>query len=132
MEKHNVVVKGILKKGDKYLAVMKWYDDRIMDPFQWEFIDGKVMFGESPEHAVLRLIEEYTGMCAMVDKVLYVWNYMLGDTSNIGIAYLCETTDDDIELSEELQEYKWLSVDEFEKYISNRRMLDDISSALNK
>jgi hypothetical protein len=34
MNQYNVLVKGILKKGNKYLIVNKWYDDRIVDPYQ--------------------------------------------------------------------------------------------------
>ena len=31
-------VKGIIKKDDKYLLVKRWVDDRIPDPFLWEFV----------------------------------------------------------------------------------------------
>lgn len=130
MEQYNILVKGILKKGDKYLLVKKWYDDRIVDPFQWEFVNGGVMFGETPDHAVLRLIKEYSGMCAKVDRVLYVWNYMLGDVSNLGIAYLCDTTDEEVELSEDLHDYQWVVMEEFGDYITNEKMLKDIRNAL--
>ena len=130
MNQYNVLVKGILKKGNKYLIVNKWYDDRIVDPYQWEFVNGEVMFGETPEKAVLRLIKDFSGMCAKVDKVLYVWNYMLGDVSNLGIAYLCETTDDEVELSEELHDYKWVEIEEFKEYITNEHILKDVTNAL--
>ena len=36
-----VYVKGIIKKENKYLVLKKWMDDRIPDPFVWEFIDGE-------------------------------------------------------------------------------------------
>lgn len=35
-------VKGIIKKDDKYLLVKRWVDDRIPDPFLWEFVDAEV------------------------------------------------------------------------------------------
>ena len=46
MSKFRVLVKGIVQYQDSYLAVERWYDDRIFDPYQWEFIDGEMEFGE--------------------------------------------------------------------------------------
>ena len=42
MSKFRVLVKGIVQYQDSYLAVERWYDDRIFDPYQWEFIDGEM------------------------------------------------------------------------------------------
>ena len=47
MSKFRVLVKGIVQYQDSYLAVERWYDDRIFDPYQWEFIDGEMEFGKS-------------------------------------------------------------------------------------
>ena len=33
-----VRVKGIIKRDDKYLLVKRWVDDRIPEPFVWEFV----------------------------------------------------------------------------------------------
>ena len=52
MNKYRILVKGIVQRDNKYLAVEKWYDDNIMEPYQWEFIDGEAEFGESPDKAV--------------------------------------------------------------------------------
>ena len=38
MSKFRVLVKGIVQYQDSYLAVERWYDDRIFDPYQWEFM----------------------------------------------------------------------------------------------
>ena len=42
MKNTYVRVKGIIKKGDTYLLLKRWVDDRIPDPFVWEFIDAEV------------------------------------------------------------------------------------------
>ena len=49
MDKYRILVKGIVQCHGKYLVVEKWYDDRIFDPYQWEFLDGVMEFGENPE-----------------------------------------------------------------------------------
>ncbi len=76
MNKYRILVKGIVQKGNRYLTVEKWYDDNIVEPYQWEFIDGEAEFGESPDKAVVRNIQEQTGLITEVDRVLYTWTFM--------------------------------------------------------
>ncbi|MFU0827468.1 MAG: Nudix hydrolase domain-containing protein [Lachnoclostridium sp.] len=129
MEKYRIMVKGIVQYQDKYLIVKKWYDDRILDPYQWEFIDGKLEFGEEPEKGVLRLIYETTGLTAYVNRILYTWSFMMGDVWNIGISFLCLSTSDEVMLCEELNDFKWVTREEFGNYISNKAVLADIEKA---
>lgn len=130
MDKYKILVKGIVKHEDKYLIVKRWYDDRISEPFQWEFVDGIVQFGESLEKAVLRNVEERTGIDACISQVMYTWTFMVGEVCNIGVAFLCMTAIDHVTLSEDLLEYKWITKDEFADYIENKNVLKDIQKAL--
>ena len=41
MENIYLRVKGIIKQDDKYLLIKRWVDDRIPDPFLWEFVDAR-------------------------------------------------------------------------------------------
>ena len=103
-----VRVKGIVKKDDKYLVLKRWMDDRIPDPYVWEFIDGELVKGESPDEAVLRLVDEALGVTADIDRIVYTWSNMLGDTQCIGIAYLLKVEADDshFTLAEEFGEWE--------------------------
>ena len=131
MNKYRILVKGIVQRGNKFLIVEKWYDDNIVEPYQWEFIDGEAEFGESPDAAVIRIIQEQTGLTAVVGGVLYTWTVMIGTECNLGLTYLCltEQDEDDVILSEELHDDKWIEGIEFEEYIHNKRMLDDLEKA---
>lgn len=129
MDKYKIMVKGIVQYNDKYLIVEKWYDDRIVDPYQWEFVDGKVEFGESPDKGVIRLIQQSTGLGAEISKILYTWSFMMGDVCNLGITYLCLSASEEVILSEELNSYKWITKEEFGDYIDNKAMLQDIEKA---
>lgn len=131
MNKYRILVKGIVQRGNKFLIVEKWYDDNIVEPYQWEFIDGETEFGESPDAAVIRIIQEQTGLTAVVGGVLYTWTVMIGTECNLGLTYLCltEQDEDDVILSEELHDAKWIEGIEFEEYIHNKRMLDDLEKA---
>lgn len=128
MDRYRIMVKGLVQNMDKYLIVERWYDDNIVNPYQWEFVDGSVDFGESPDDAVIRTIKEQTGVDADIDHILYTWTYMVGTVCHVGIAYLCLTgaETDSVELCDELHDYKWITQDEFEQFIDNKRVLNDL------
>ncbi|MDD7404189.1 MAG: NUDIX hydrolase [Butyribacter sp.] len=129
--RYRILVKGIVQRGNEFLAVEKWYDDNIIDPYQWEFVDGEAEFGESPDAAVIRVVQEQTGLTAEVDRILYTWTFMIGSECNLGIAYLCLTDmeEDEVILSEELHDAKWIEPSQFDEYINNKRMLADLEKA---
>lgn len=129
MNKYAIMVKGIVRYEDKYLLVQRWYDDRIEDPYQWEFVDGKIEFGEAPDKAVIRLIREQTGLEPIIDRIAYTWSYMVGDVHHIGISYECMTLEDEVILSEELHDFRFVSKEEFGDYITNEKLLDDLKHA---
>jgi ADP-ribose pyrophosphatase len=129
MEKYRILVKGIVQYSDKFLIVEKWYDDRIVNPYQWEFIDGELEFGEKPDEAVIRIVQQKTGLTVYLNKILYTWTFMVGDVCNIGISYLCISVSDEISLSEDLNDFRWIYKDDFEDYIENQSILDDIKKA---
>ncbi|MDF2486801.1 MAG: hydrolase [Herbinix sp.] len=128
MDRYKILVKGIVQYEDKYLVVRRWYDDRLLEPYQWGFIDGTMDFKEPPDKAVLRCINEQTGLSATMERILYTWTFTTGDVFNIGISYLCRVTFDDLILSEELTDANWIVKEELENYIE-RRVLDDIEEA---
>ena len=129
MAKHRIVVKCVVNYGSEYLLLKKWYDDRIDNPFQWEFPDGEVEFGESPERAAERIVTETTGLTAEAARPLYTWQYTLGDVSNIGICYLLYAHDMETVISEEYNEVVWIDRFSFENYIENKNLLRDIERA---
>ncbi|NLL80534.1 MAG: NUDIX hydrolase [Clostridiales bacterium] len=120
-------VKGIVKKDDKYLVIKRWMDDRIPDPFVWEFIDGEVSFGEAPDDAMSRLIQETLGVAGNIEHIVYTWSNMLGDTQCVGIAYLCSVdADAEFNLPEDFGGYEWVERDRFDSYIENMYVLKDL------
>ena len=129
MESTFVRVKGIIKKDDKYLLLKRWVDDRIPDPFVWEFVDVEVNHGEAPDEAVLRAIHEMLSIDGKIEKIEYTWSNVLGETHCIGIAYICSIPEEEerhIVLGEEYGEYEWVTRDQFESYIENQFVLQDL------
>ena len=52
MSKISVKVKGIVEGNGKYLLIQKWYDDNIVTPYKWEFVDCELEGGKSPDDTV--------------------------------------------------------------------------------
>ena len=127
--KFRILVKGIVQYKDNFLAVERWYDDRIFEPYQWEFIDGEMEFGETPEKAVERIVEEKTGVPVQVDKPMYTGGFTAGEICTTGIAFLCDAQTDHVILSEELHDSKWVAKDEIGKVITNQAVVRDIEKA---
>lgn len=129
MDKYGIKIKGILKCEDDFFIVKRWYDDRIEDPYQWEFLDSDLASGETPEITCLRVIQESTGVYANISSLAYSWVYTLGDNKFLGLAFICEIPDELVFLSEELIDYKWVKAEELPKYITNARMIEDLRQA---
>lgn len=129
MENIYLRVKGIIKKDDKYLLIKRWVDDRIPDPFIWEFVDAEVNYGEPPDDAVLRAIRELLSVEGKIDRIVYTWSQMVGDSQCVGIAYLCSIDgheEDNILLSEEYGEWEWVERGKVSDYIENQYVLNDL------
>ncbi len=129
MENIYLRVKGIIKKGDQYLLIKRWVDDRIPDPFVWEFIDAEVSYGEPPDEAVLRAIREFLSIEGSIERIVYTWSNMIGESQCVGIAYVCNIDSDDennIVLTEDYGEWEWVERDRFPYYIENRYVLADL------
>ena len=128
---YRILVKGIVHRENRYLIVEKFFDDNIVEPYQWEFMDGVAEFGESPDLAVARIIQEQSGLSVVIDRILYTWTVMIGSECTLGLAYLCLTDmeEDEVVVSEELNDAKWIDSEEFPDYIKNKRMLGDLQNA---
>ena len=128
MRKFGIKIKGIVKNEDKFLILQKWYDDRITEPYQWEFVDGDLEYGIAPDAYVRQLVSDATGLDANIDSIPYTWSYELGDMQIIGIAYLCHVESDMVILSEAVSDYKWVTAAELPDYIENKGVLCDLKN----
>lgn len=129
MGKFRILVKGIVRHKDNYLVVERWYDDRIFEPYQWEFVDGEMEFGETPEKAVERVVEQMTGIPVQVDKPLYTWGFTAGEICTAGVAFVCDAQTDEVVLCEELHDSRWIPRDELADVVTNKAVLSDIEKA---
>lgn len=130
MSKTAIKIKGIVDCQGKFLLVKKWYDDNIVTPYKWEFVDSILTPGERPEDAVVENIQIQTGLSVKIEKIPYTWTYTVGETEYVGIAFVCKTDEDIVILSDEYSDSIWVEPDKLNEYIEDADMLEDLSKYL--
>ena len=86
-------------------------------PNMWEEVTGRMNQFEDPESAARREVLEETGISDIeIVKPIAVRHYFRGEevaeNEAILIVYWCKTTTEEVIISEEASEYKWLTIEE--------------------
>ena len=88
--KQRIRVVGLIKQEDGIL-VMKRSRGRSEDPVFWELPTGKIKFGEQPEEAMVRALDEYVGLTALAVRLKDVITFLAPEgssqLSNLYIVY---------------------------------------------
>lgn len=106
----------ILNDDGKLLALHK----RGQESPLFDIPGGRMIFGETIEETLIREVKEETNLLVSPKKILGTWNYMnkTGDVQVAGLIYLVEGYNlSHLILSEEHDNYCWLSFDELDKLI---------------
>ena len=125
-KKFYVVVKAIVEYKGKILIIKRSDEDKI-DAGTWEFPGGKVDFGETPEEALIRELKEEVSLNVNINGFLYTWSRVMDENRQIiGLTYLCESDSDEVLISFEHSDYKWIEKHEIKTNISNEYILDGL------
>lgn len=107
-----VVVKGIILHNNKCLIIKRADNDEI-GAGKWEFVGGKLEFGEDLEDSLAREVKEEAGLEISIDKLLYATTFYTDPFREvIVLVYKCFAADDIVRLSSEHSDYKWVSEEE--------------------
>ena len=94
--KQRIRVVAIIKTGDKIL-VLKRNRGRSETPVFWELPTGKIQFGEQPEEAITRSLDEYLGITPATIKLKDVITFIAPEGAsrldNLYIVYEVTTND---------------------------------------
>lgn len=117
MKQQVITVSAFIHEGNKVLIV-KRSDTESFSPGNWELPGGHVDFGERIQDAVVREIEEETGLHVASETPFHEFTYTIDEKHYVEIIYFCimkESTQTIILNPVEHSEYKWVTLEEFEK-----------------
>ena len=101
-----VTAKAIIKKDSKILLLEE-------PDHRWEFPGGKIEFGNAPEETLKRELQEELGLTDLkIGPIFNAWSWVFKFETHLQffmLAYLCETSQTDFQLSAEHINYGWFT-----------------------
>jgi 8-oxo-dGTP pyrophosphatase MutT (NUDIX family) len=125
----------ISNKGGKILLIQRsskldWH------PGEWEIMYGRIAQHEDPQLGLAREVKEELGITIKPTTPLTAWHIYRGNEETaenelIGITFLATTDQNNIVLSDEHQEYRWVSPTEALSLIKVEGIKRDINAYIN-
>ncbi len=113
-EKQIFVVAGVIEHDGRILVAQRRSRDLIA-PDQWEFPGGKLNFGESPEFALQRELQEELGIGIQILTLLRIDSHTYQASNRrlhvILASYRCKIVSGEPK-AREVQDFKWLRPEE--------------------
>jgi len=108
-----VVSKAIIVKDGKML-LLKRNRNLTKKRTLWDVPGGGIERGESFEEGLHREVKEECGLSIEVMDIVKAWTVYDYDVQVAGITYLTKYASGEVALSDEHEEYKWVTLDECE------------------
>ncbi|WP_432664106.1 (deoxy)nucleoside triphosphate pyrophosphohydrolase [Wukongibacter baidiensis] len=108
-----IVLAGVIRCNNKILIAKRYVKE--LDKYKWEFPGGKLEENETLKDCLRREIKEELNLDIVVGEIFEVVYHRYSDKTVLLIAYLCDSNSYKA-LAIECVEYKWISLNEFEKY----------------
>lgn len=101
----------LVRNNNKYLLIKRNGNDQY-DPSCWDLPGGGINYKEEPFDTAIRETKEETNLDIRIDKILTTWGLSYDDMWSIELIVLGTTLSEEIILSEEHTEYKWVDKNE--------------------
>jgi 8-oxo-dGTP diphosphatase len=109
-----LAVKGIIRREDGKILVLKRSNKDDHKPGVWETVGGGMDREETPQAALKREVLEETGLEVTLVEPFNVFAFKKDTVEfKVGITFLCEYLSGDVVLSDEHNEYRWINPKEF-------------------
>jgi 8-oxo-dGTP diphosphatase len=119
---------------EKKILVIRRSKTDYVKPFAWETPGGAVDEKEDPLDAAVREVQEETGVHITDVKPFHTMTVFEEDGDKVVmIFYTACTADNNVTLSFEHDQYKWVTIDEFEKTVEGpKHMQKEMEILKNK
>ncbi len=102
----------LIKRSKSYIT-----DNREADEFiKWEFCGGGLDYDETPGEAIEREYEEEVGVKVSAVEIFSSRVGVRGDVPLLNLSYVCKYVSGDIKLTDEHIDFKWVPVEDLNKY----------------
>ncbi|EKE10746.1 MAG: hypothetical protein ACD_15C00205G0008 [uncultured bacterium] len=121
--KTKLIVIGLIENENNKFLISQRSDPKIEEAhLKWDFVGGKIEFGESPEEALKREVKEETGLNVEVEKMIpicfsKVWEHEEYKLHVMVLCYFCQAIDGELKIGDlKIKDLRWIEKDEFSKY----------------
>ncbi len=116
-----IAVKAFIqnKQGELLIIQESNQEDENTNVGKWDVPGGRLESGEKPLEALLREVKEEVGLDIIIGEPFGIrdWFYEYSGTNQvIAIYFICQAINEDIFLSKEHDNYKWVDKYEIEKF----------------
>lgn len=125
-------VHGLIKKDNKYLVTLRAADKNFM-PNLWDIPGGTIEFGEHPNDALNREIDEETQLKVKVDNLIFIYDFVSQEVRHqFQMVFNCDYVSGEVVLNpREHQEYRWVTFEEM-KQLPKIAFLEELLKYLQK
>ncbi len=121
MEDFAVATKAIILRKDGKLLLIKRSAKNTSKPFVWEIPGGRCDYAENPFNGIKREVKEETGLEIEVLNTINTHYFKRDDNQIVTmIVFLAKAGADQVKLSDEHLDYKWLEDKEAEDLVFER------------
>lgn len=134
----NIIIGAVLENTTtKKILILKRSETKQFAPGQWEIVLGRLKQFESPKEGIKREISEETGLeDSLIKRVINTGHHFRGENipknEHITINFWCQTDNDEISISDEHTEYKWVNPEEALETIQIPSLKEIIEDFINE
>jgi 8-oxo-dGTP diphosphatase len=103
-----VAAKGIVRRGDGAVLIIRRSPNSKTDPGAWDLPGGKMDHGERLVDALAREVREETGLTVHGSRPFYVAHFRKDPFWVTSVTFLCASFEGEIRLSSEHVEFDWV------------------------
>jgi len=131
--KFYLATKGIIRRKDGKILVVKRSENDDHGPGIWETVGGGVDEQISPQKALEKEVWEEVNLKIKVGEPFHIFNFTKATGEyKVGITFICDYVSGKVKLSDEHSEYRWIKPGDFKKINSMPELHKEIEDYCNK